>query len=131
MLTQKATDLLSQLTLGVTINTLSTSDDVLLEDIGPVTRHDKSVPVKLLNDAFSMSHPTQGKPSFKLSTLDNGDVGIIELSKITDGDPTEMTETSRQTFKQFLSRLTGEVMLAATIENLSVEADVVLANQAQ
>ncbi|MFT6598915.1 MAG: peptidyl-prolyl cis-trans isomerase D [Cycloclasticus pugetii] len=131
LLTQKAADLLSQLTSGVTINTLSTSDDVLLEDIGPVTRHDKSVPVKLLNDAFSMSHPTQGKPSFKLSTLDNGDVAIIELSKVTDGDPTEMTETSRQTFKQFLSRLTGEVMLAATIENLSVEADVVLANQAQ
>jgi len=78
-----------------------------------------------------MSHPSDGKSSFKLSTLENGDVAIIELSKITDGDKTEITEASRESFKKFLSRLTGEVTLAASLANLSVDTDVVFANQSE
>ncbi|MBV1875621.1 MAG: SurA N-terminal domain-containing protein [Cycloclasticus sp.] len=129
LLTEKAADYLTKVKSGVSINELASLDEATLKDIGPVTRNDKSAPVKLLREAFSMSHPSDGKSSFKLSTLENGDVAIIELSKITDGDKAEITEASRESFKKFLSRLTGEVTLAASLANLSVDTDVVFANQ--
>jgi peptidyl-prolyl cis-trans isomerase D len=78
-----------------------------------------------------MSHPTADKPSFKLTTLENGDVALIELSKITDGDKADITEASRESFREFLARLTGEVTLAASLANLGVDADVVFSNKAE
>lgn len=129
ILTNKAADFLTQVKSGVPIKELASSDGATLEDVGPVTRNEKSAPAKLLREAFSMSHPIDGQPSFKLSTLENGDIAIIELSKITDGDKTEITDASRESFKKFLSRLTGEVSLAASLANLSVDADVVFTNQ--
>jgi len=129
LLTDKADDFLTKVKSGVSIKELASLDEATLEDVGPVTRNDKSAPAKLLREAFSMSHPIDGKSSFRLSTLENGDVAIIELSKITDGDKADITEASRESFKKFLSRLTGEVTLAASLANLSVDADVVFANQ--
>lgn len=129
LLSDKAAEMLAKAKTGVPIKELASLDGTSLVDVGPVTRNEQSVPAVLLRDTFSMSHPVDGKPSFKQTTLDNGDVAIIELSKIADGDETDITESSRESFKNFLSRLTGEVTLAASLANLSVETDVVFANQ--
>ncbi len=129
LLSDKAAEMLAKAKTGVPIKELASLDGISLVDVGPVTRNEQSVPAVLLRDTFSMSHPVDGKPSFKQTTLDNGDVAIIELSKIADGDETDITESSRESFKNFLSRLTGEVTLAASLANLSVETDVVFANQ--
>lgn len=129
LLSDKAAEMLAKAKTGVPIKELASLDGTSLVDVGPVTRNEQSVPAVLLRDTFSMSHPVDGKPSFKQTTLDNGDVAIIELRKIADGDETDITESSRESFKNFLSRLTGEVTLAASLANLSVETDVVFANQ--
>ena len=129
LLSDKAAEMLAKAKTGVPIKELASLDGISLVDVGPVTRNEQSVPAVLLRDTFSMSHPVDGKPSFKQTTLDNGDVAIIELRKIADGDETDITESSRESFKNFLSRLTGEVTLAASLANLSVETDVVFANQ--
>lgn len=128
LLSEKAAQIQAKAETGVPIKELASSSDVDLVDIGPVTRNEQSVPAVLLRDSFSMSHPIEGKPSYKQSVLENGDVVIIELSKIADGDEADITESSRESFKNFLSRLTGEVTLAASLANLSVETDVVFAN---
>jgi peptidyl-prolyl cis-trans isomerase D len=128
-LKEKTTTLMAKINSGESINSLTEATDVTLTDVGPVTRNEKSVPDVLLRDAFSMLHPTDGKPSFKESVLSNGDAVIIELKKITDGDKTDITDASRESFKKFLARLKGEVTLAASLANLSVDADVVFANK--
>ncbi len=128
-LKEKTTALMAKINSGESINSLTEATDVTLTDVGPVTRNEKSVPDVLLRDAFSMLHPTDGKPSFKESVLSNGDAVIIELKKITDGDKTDITDASRESFKKFLARLKGEVTLAASLANLSVDADVVFANK--
>lgn len=129
LLKEKTTALMAKINSGESINSLTEATDVTLTDVGPVTRNEKSVPDVLLRDAFSMLHPTDGKPSFKESVLSNGDAVIIELKKITDGDKTDITDASRESFKKFLARLKGEVTLAASLANLSVDADVVFANK--
>ncbi|ORU91383.1 MAG: peptidylprolyl isomerase [Cycloclasticus sp. symbiont of Poecilosclerida sp. N] len=126
LLNDKIIAMLATVKSGESITTLAKSPDVTLTDIGSVKRNDRSVPEVLLRDAFSMTHPVDNKPSYKQSVLSNGDAVIIELSKITDGDKADITDASRESFKKFLTRLTGEVTLAASLANLSVEANVVL-----
>ncbi|MEO1889180.1 MAG: SurA N-terminal domain-containing protein [Cycloclasticus sp.] len=129
LLKQKIAELMTKINSGESIKALAAASDVILTDVGPVTRSEKSVPDVLLRDAFSMSHPVDGEPSFKESVLSNGDAVIIELNKITDGDEADITDASRESFKKFLARLKGEVTLAASLANLSVAADVKFANK--
>lgn len=124
-----AASLMTQIKTGISIKELAKSEAVEFVDVGPVTRNHKSVPQVLLRDAFSMSHPSDGEPAYKQSSLEDGGVAIIELTKITDGDITDITDSSRDSFKKFLAQLTGEVTLAASLANLSVDADVVFANK--
>ncbi len=124
LLNKKGSGLLTQAQSGVSLKELSSQEGVTLEDIGPVTRNERLASTILLREAFSMPHPTADKPSFMLSTLENGDVALIELSKVTDGDKDDLTEASRESFKEFLARLTNEVTLAASLADLSVNTGV-------
>lgn len=125
----EAEKILSLIKLGESVDGFAKSDAVELIDVGPITRNDEAVPGALLQDVFGMSHPKDGKPAYRKSVLSNGDVAIIELTKITDGDKADMTDVSRKSFERFLAQLTGKVTLTATLANLSVEADVVFANK--
>jgi len=117
----EAEKVLSQIKSGVSVKDLAKSNAIELIDVGPITRNDKAVPAALLQDVFGMSHPKDGKPAYRKSVLANGDVAIIELTKITDGDKADMTDVSRKSFERFLAQLTGEVTLAAVLANLSAE----------
>ncbi len=129
MLTEKADELLVKAKSGSPMEELAALDNVALKAVGSVKRSDNNVPAELLKDAFSMSHPSIDKPSFKKSTFSNGDIAIIELTEIVDGKKSDITESSRDSSKKFLERLTSEVTLAALLENLSVNAEVIFSNQ--
>jgi peptidyl-prolyl cis-trans isomerase D len=131
LLSDKGDEMLLSVKSGETVKAISDANGVELIDVGPVTRNDKSAPEELLRDAFSMSHPVDDKPSYKKSILKDGGVAIIQLRKIVDGDLADITDGSRESFKKFLARLKGEVTLAASLANLSVETDVVFANKSE
>lgn len=131
LLQEKSLELMKKVQAGETIQALAEAADVTLTDVGPVTRNEKTLPAGVLMEAFSMAHPVDGKPTFKDSVLSNGDIVIIELSKISDNDEADITDESRESFKQFLVRLKGEVTLAATLANLSVSVDVKQAKAAE
>ncbi|PHS72160.1 MAG: peptidylprolyl isomerase [Cycloclasticus sp.] len=129
ILDQKADEILANIQPHQTIKEFAVAGNVEFVDVGPMTRNDKSVAGALIRDAFSMSHPKEDQPSLKKSIAANGDVAIIQLSKVTDGDKSDITQASRDSFKKFLARLKGEVTLAASLANLSVGADVVFAKK--
>ena len=131
ILNDKATELLASAKDNASIKGLAVANGATIEDVGPVTRNSKTAPAELLRDAFSMARPVGDKPTFKKSVLNTGDVVIIELNKITDGDKDDITDESRASFEKFLARLKGEVTLAAALANLSVSVDVVLNTQAE
>jgi len=131
LIKDKAVELLAQAKLTGSIKSLSDINGVTTTDVGPISRNDESASGVLLRDVFSMSHPVNGKPAYKMSTQDNGDIAIIELSLITDGDKADISDASRDSFKRFLTQLTGEVNLAASLANLSIDADVSFAKQAE
>tara|TARA_R110002074_G_scaffold4426_1_gene21925 strand:+ start:28982 stop:30889 length:1908 start_codon:yes stop_codon:yes gene_type:complete len=131
LLRSKADETLAKIDAGQTLKDIGKVEGMSIVDIGPVTRNDSNVPAELLRGAFSMAHPTEGRPTLKQIVLNNGDMAIIELSKITDGDPADITEASRDSFKTFLAQLTGEVTLAASLANLSVDANVVFAKKSE
>ncbi|PCI22833.1 MAG: peptidylprolyl isomerase [Piscirickettsiaceae bacterium] len=127
----KADTLMTDVKSGKTLKQLAEEDKVEFTAAGSITRNDKLAPAALIRDVFSMAHPSEDKPSYKTSFIENGDIIIVALSDITDGDTASIDAAARDSFKKFLGRLKGEVTLAAALANLSVDADVVFANQAK
>lgn len=125
----KADTLLQETLSAKALKVVAEKNDIPLTVAGPITRNDKTVPQALIRDVFSMSHPADNQPSFRTSFIENGDIVIVALNKITDGKKVDIDEKSRDSFKKFLARLKGEVTLAAALANLSVGADVVFANK--
>ena len=131
LIQDEAVKLLEKVKLAQSIDDISNVEGINITDIGPVSRHEQTAPAELLRATFSMAHPVGNKRVYKLSTLNNGDVAIVELNKIVDGDKADIKEASRDSFKRFLTQLTGEVTLAASLANLSVGADVKFIKQAE
>jgi peptidyl-prolyl cis-trans isomerase D len=125
VLIQKADDILKNIKPEQTIKDFAMTANIEFTDVGPITRNDKSVPQTLIRDAFSMAHPMGGQASLTKSIAANGDVSIIQLSKIADGDMSGLTEATRDSFKESLAKLKGEVTLSTSLANLSVDANVV------
>ncbi|PCH85769.1 MAG: peptidylprolyl isomerase [Piscirickettsiaceae bacterium] len=125
----KADALLQDTVSSKVLKVVAEKNDIPLTVAGPITRNDKTVPQTLIRDVFSMSHPVDNQASFRTSTIENGDIIIVSLNKITDGKKMDIDDKSRDSFKKFLARLKGEVTLAAALANLSVGADVVFANK--
>ena len=130
-LKKEAEGLLKEVLASKSLQAAAKSKGLTVNVAGPITRNDKTAPPAVIRDAFSMSHPEDEKPSFKMSFIANGDIAIVGLNKITDGDKASIDDKSRESFKKFLERLKGEVSLAASLANLSVDADVKFTNQPQ
>jgi len=79
---QKATDLVSKLTQGSTFSDLSKENSLIVKNTGAIERQDRKVPGEILNKAFTM--PREMK--FATAKMRNGDIALIEIKSISDGD---------------------------------------------
>lgn len=76
----------------------------------------------LLNKAiFSMSKPDSDKPAYQVAQADNGDVVIIELDRIIDG---ELDEAQQQAFRQGLMQSQQEELQATLLNGLRNRAKI-------
>jgi peptidyl-prolyl cis-trans isomerase D len=124
ILNNKADEIVTALKAGATLEALSTRHQYAIKELGLIKRTSKDAAEEMLREAFSMAHPVDGSLVYKKSPLQNGDVAVIELSDIIDGESSKISVGARGSFKTFLARLKGEVSLAASLANLSVDADV-------
>ncbi|ORU90550.1 MAG: peptidylprolyl isomerase [Cycloclasticus sp. symbiont of Poecilosclerida sp. M] len=129
MLNENANKIVAELKAGATLDAIASQNKLLITNPGLIKRTSQDAPEELLREAFSMAHPVSGSLVYKLSPLQMGDVVVIELSDIVDGESSKISLGAKGSFKKFLARLKGEVSLAASLANLSVDADVVIANQ--
>ena len=131
LIQDEAVTLLEKVKVAQSMDAIANLEGLSVTDVGPILRHEPSAPAELLRAAFSMAHPVGNELVYKLSSLNNGDVAIIELKKIVDGDKADITKESRESFKRFLTQLTGEVTLAASLANLSIDAGVKFIQKAE
>jgi peptidyl-prolyl cis-trans isomerase D len=78
----------------------------------------------IVNAAFTMARPAAGATSFGKVQLESGDVAVIGLSAVTDGDPAALTDEQRQAERQRLAAARGQGALAAYIRQLRADSSV-------
>ena len=81
----------------------------------------RDVQPEVLRSAFSMSRPTDEKPTTRTLEMQNGNVSLVVLTKVTDPD-VEMSEQERNRFRQSLSSYAGQTqfeMLTKTLREIA------------
>jgi len=81
----KATELVTKLTQGSTFADLSQENSLIVKNTGAIDRQNRKVPGEILNKAFTM--PREMK--FATTIMRNGDVALIAVKSITDGDDSD------------------------------------------
>ncbi len=118
LLDGKAKNLVASLAKGASMKSLVEDEKVRLVDVGPVTRSDPNTALEILKTGFTMERPLEMNSTFKQSSMNNGDVVIIELINVVDADPVDLSSEDRQRFSNVLKRLNGESSISSTLANL-------------
>lgn len=126
-LTQKrATELLQQLqNQGAGIAEIAVAQSLQLEADKTLSRSGNAqIDPLIVNAAFTMVRPEAGGVSFGKVQLESGDVAVIGLSAVTDGDPAALTNAQRQAERQRLAAARGQSALAGYIRQLRADSSV-------
>ncbi|WP_063572028.1 MULTISPECIES: SurA N-terminal domain-containing protein [Luteibacter] len=73
----------------------------------------KDVPQPILQRAFTLPHPVDGKPSWSVVQTGGGTYAVVAVDKVTDGDLSKIAKTDRDGLR---GQMTDAMAKAATIE---------------
>lgn len=93
---------------------------------GLVGRGEKSVAPAILQTAFKLQRPADGKPSYGTVALESGDYAVIAVTAVQDGDPAKVTEERRKSLARMLTQMNGAGEFAALMNQLKSQAKIVV-----
>lgn len=111
----------------VTMAQLAQGQGWQLEPTAGIKRNSTTLPAVVRDAAFALMHPESGKPSLDGVALGNGDYALLKVSKIVDGDPSQLDDTARKAAQERLSRTRGEAQFNLMARYLREHADVEIA----
>ena len=98
-----------------------------LEPIRRITRDERELPGALVSRLFTLSRPTSENPVFGDAGLPNGDVAVIALVGVEDGDAADIaTLGGSGLLKSVLSRSTGQTYYQHLTDDMRAMADVLV-----
>lgn len=120
---EKATELVKQLTEGVSFDELAQANSFTVENTGTVDRQDMKVPGEIMRKAFTM--PREMK--FATTKMMNGDIAIITIKSIEDGDSGD--QALFESIKMALLQNKANIETSLSILQIRSEADIVINSQ--
>ncbi|MBS0289383.1 MAG: SurA N-terminal domain-containing protein [Proteobacteria bacterium] len=112
-------------TINKNIKDVSTIQaDYAWREVKDVTRSGNQLNAELLDAIFSMPSPKESIGDFKLVTLDNGDSSIIWLTKVEDGNYSELSAEAKANYTAQLSKHYGELEYSLYATDLLKKAKV-------
>jgi peptidyl-prolyl cis-trans isomerase D len=93
---------------------------------GELKRTDRSIDGKIVQQAFKMPRPQEGKTSFAGAELVSGDYALIGVNKVTDGDVASIEEAKRQTLSRNLAGIRGEAAFSNLLQNLKNNSSIAI-----
>lgn len=120
---EKATELVKQLTEGVSFDELAQNNSFTIENTGTVDRQDMKVPGDIMRKAFTM--PREMK--FSTTKMVNGDIAIIAVKSIEDGDSGD--QALFENIKKALLQNKGNIEMSLSILQIRSDSDIVINTQ--
>ncbi len=117
---EKATELVKQLTEGVSFDELAQNNPFTIENTGTVDRQDMKVPGDIMRKAFTM--PREMK--FSTTKMMNGDIAIIAVKSIEDGDSGD--QALFENIKKALLQNKGNIEMSLSILQIRSNSDIVI-----
>ena len=117
---EKATELVKQLTEGVSFDELAQNNPFTIENAGTVDRQDMNVPGDIMRKAFTM--PREMK--FSTTKMMNGDIAIIAVKSIEDGDSGD--QALFENIKKALLQNKGNIEMSLSILQIRSDSDIVI-----
>ena len=117
---EKATELVKQLTEGVSFDELAQNNSFTIENTGTVDRQDMKVPGDIMRKAFTM--PREMK--FSTTKMVNGDIAIIAVKSIEDGDSGD--QALFENIKKALLQNKGNIEMSLSILQIRSDSDIVI-----
>jgi peptidyl-prolyl cis-trans isomerase D len=95
-------------------------------EAGELKRTDRTIDGKIVQQAFKMAKPQEGKTSFAGTQLASGDYAVVGVNKVTDGDVASMEEAKRQTLSRNLAGIRGEAAFVNLLQNLKNNSSIIV-----
>lgn len=120
-----ADELLSALEKDKNLDQIATELKLKLSSQADIGRNAANVDNALVQAVFSMPRPQQGKSSYQSVNLGNDTYALVQVEKVTDGDPSKLDEKSRDATRTTLTQnVNSEISHAFTEalrKNISVK----------
>jgi len=126
---EKAAALLLRLADGDSLSDLAVLENAAFSKTRTITRTDKESSRELVETLFSMQRPQASKVVHESVELLNGDINIIALAKVEDGDASKATDEERLAAKNKLTQQFSSRDVTALRSDLRQSADVVIFNK--
>lgn len=105
--TEKATQLLDELRSGATPEKIAASSSYKWTIVDDIKRNQDDMPADFIDKVFKMPKPDIGGKTIADFVKANGDVQIIALTKVYDGDTQDITEQDIKSLQRFLAQQIG------------------------
>lgn len=111
---------------GANLEQLAAEHNVKVTRTGLVGRGEKNVAPAILQAAFKLQRPADGKSSYGTVALESGDYAVVAVTAVQDGDPAKVTEERRKSLIRMLAQMNGASEFAALINQLKSQAKIVV-----
>lgn len=119
-------EILKRAEAGDALDTLAAEHDVKVERPGLVERSEQGVDPAILQAAFKLQKPAQGKPTYGTTLLPSGDYAVIAVTAVQEGDPSKVPEEQRKSIARSLAQMNGVGEFAALMGRLKGQAKIVI-----
>jgi len=120
---EKSDALYAKIQAGSTLAEIATEAEAEVKQVAGLKRNDRSVSPQIAESVFKLAHP-QGEAVTDLVSLNNGDVAIVALTKVTSA---ETTAVEPQVKQNFATKQINKNYLVF-VNSLKADAEVVAAN---
>ncbi|WP_455200973.1 SurA N-terminal domain-containing protein [Kaarinaea lacus] len=120
-------DIIEQLAKGeATPEAAAKIVNVEWKQAGTLKRTDRSIDSKVVQQAFKITKPEEGKTSYDGVELASGDYAVIGISNVRDGDIENMEEAKRQTLQRNIAGIRGESAFTSYLQSLKDSASIIV-----
>ena len=109
---------------GDNIDGLLTLQNLGWNNVVDIERVAPNVDPEIVDKAFSMSRPAEGKTEVAGFSLNGGDYVVIELQSVKDGSATDFRDGEEQNMRNFISQQSGSNDVTGFIKSLEARADI-------
>ena len=96
------------------------------KNAGELKRTDRSIDSKIVQQAFKMAKPAEGKSSYSGVALPSGDYAVIGVNKVTDADVSKIDESKRLNLTRNLSGIRGDVAYEDFLQSLKDRSNITI-----